>query len=79
MTKSLESLDNKFTGLVIQYHDEKSEELSLLETGAGSFKVEDEVLKVEYFKDGVHTQKGYPLCGVKNYEIYYDPKIDSEE
>lgn len=72
MTTLSANSNDYFTGLVVVYHDGSKYELSLLESDAGIFKVEDECLKVEYYKDGVNTQRGFPLCGLRNYEIYFD-------
>lgn len=69
---TLSPSSSNFTGLIAVFHDASKYELSLLETDAGTFKIEDECLKVEYYKDGVQTQRGFPLCALRNYEIYFD-------
>jgi hypothetical protein len=76
MTKSL---GNKFTGLVVTWQDNTNFELSLLEQSEGTYKVEDDILKIDFLnRDGVETQMGFPLTSFRCYEIYHD-RSDSIE
>ena len=62
---------SKFTGLIVTFHDNSSYELALLEHNEGSFVIEDGTLKVQYEKDEVFIQRGFPLVSMRNYEIYF--------
>jgi hypothetical protein len=65
--------ENRFTGLIITWQDNSSYELALVEQDGGTFKVEDDMLKIEFFnKDGVKTQMGFPFTSFRCYEICYD-------
>jgi hypothetical protein len=68
-----ESQENKFTGLVVIWQDGTSYELSLLEQSEGTYKIEDDILKIDFLnRDGVETQMGFPLTSFRSYEIYHD-------
>lgn len=68
-----ESHENKFTGLVVIWQDGTSYELSLLEQSEGTYKIEDDILKIDFLnRDGVETQMGFPLTSFRSYEIYHD-------